>query len=733
MSPPAGGSAVPRMLAALLALAALGLAPLPPAEARDAPPEVRGLWVDAFGEGLNTPGQIDDLVGTAEAANLNTIFAQVVRRGDCWCNSASVPRTQASIAPLPFDPLQTLIDRAHAAGIDVHAWVTVTAIWNRELAASPEADDHVFNTHGPDASGADDWTMRRSDGALLAGNDWHLDPGHPAAASHVVRTVTSLVDNYDIDGVNLDRIRYPDHNLSAGEPAWGYNPVALSRFRRATGRTDRPAPTDREWTQWRRDQVTQLVRRIYLDVFARDPGVVVSADTITYGFGPSAQGGWTATRTYADVLQDWRGWMAEGILDLNVAMNYKRHDEVDEPNDQRRMYAEWNDYVKDHQYDRHAVVGSALYLNTIAGSVRQVRLAVGDSAAGNPSRGWVGYSYHTPDRAAADGDRSRAASRDELVGALTAPGPLDPVTPPVFAEPAAVPSMSWKTDPERGHVRVRARTLAGRGVDQAAVRLYQGGRRVLTRPTDGTGWFGAVDLDPGVHRVTVAFGESGGDRTANIVVDAGQRTAVTVTPSPACPPDAVPASGFGDAAGSVHRRAIDCLAWYGITEGVTEDRFDPGGRVTRGQMATFLARLLRAVDPGLLPTPTDQGFTDIAGNVHRESINQLAELGVTVGRTPTRFDPAGSVTRGQTASLLAAVHEVVTGRRPTAAHDYFPDDDGSTHEANVDAAAALQVYLGDARGRAAVNDTATRAQMASLVTRYADVLLEDGRLRPPAS
>ena len=75
--------------------------------------------------------------------------------------------------------------------------------------------------------------------------DTYLDPGHPDAAQWIVNTALSIVANYAVDGINLDRIRYPDGNFATNVPSWGYNPVAISRFQQATGRTDRPAPSAR--------------------------------------------------------------------------------------------------------------------------------------------------------------------------------------------------------------------------------------------------------------------------------------------------------------------------------------------------------------------------------------------------------------------------------------------------------------------------------------------------------
>src|SRR5688572_21002447 len=104
---------------------------MPAAVAADPPEEeFRAYWVDAFGGGIFNEAEVDELVAAAKAANMNGIVAQIGRRGDCFCNNAIMPRTQAAIAPLPYDPLQTLIDKARAEGIEVHAWIIATAMWN---------------------------------------------------------------------------------------------------------------------------------------------------------------------------------------------------------------------------------------------------------------------------------------------------------------------------------------------------------------------------------------------------------------------------------------------------------------------------------------------------------------------------------------------------------------------------------------------------------------------------
>lgn len=472
--------------------------------------QFRAYWVDAFGDGLYTPAQIDDVIAATKAAHLNAIVAQIVRRGDCFCNRALAPRTeQAGVDPAPFDPLQTLIDKAHANGIEVEAWVIATAIWRGST--PPLAPDHVFNTHGPNA-GSQSWLTRRSDGLQQVSTDWILDPGNPDAAQWIVDDALSIVRNYNVDGINLDRIRYPDNNLGTNVPSWGYNDAAVARFDAIFGRTGVPANTDPVWAQWRRDQVTGIVRKIYVESFAIRPSVRISADTITYGYGPQHGSGWTGTRTYAEVLQDWDSWMREGILDLNIPMNYKRQADAS----QAVMFQEWSDFAKDEQYSRQSVVGTALYLNDIPSSATQAQLAVAPSSAGTPSAGWAGYSYRTPSAAVDAGTQTGADGRAAFTAALGS----------TFANDVPPPAMTWKTQPTTGHVR--GTTAANVPVTLTS---YAGANLVArTATSDGKGWYAFVDVAPGTYTLS-----AGGAVIGYAQVSAGTIAPITTTPPAATP------------------------------------------------------------------------------------------------------------------------------------------------------------------------------------------------------
>ncbi len=240
---------VARLGTAVAVLAAL-LGPIPaqaaPVAGQELPSQWRSYWADSFHDGIYTPAQVDKLVGEAVAVNANALIVQVGRWADCFCNRSAFPRTHAPVAPLPYDPLQYAIERAHAAGLELHAWVNATPIWNS--AVTPPQPDHIFHTHGHSATGADRWLNKRVDGSEIGGaNMRNLDLANPAAVNYYVDGMASIAREYDIDGIHLDYIRYPDYNSTTTHSDWGYSEVSLARFRAATGRTDTPAPRSSSW------------------------------------------------------------------------------------------------------------------------------------------------------------------------------------------------------------------------------------------------------------------------------------------------------------------------------------------------------------------------------------------------------------------------------------------------------------------------------------------------------
>ena len=117
----------------------------------------------------------------------------------------------------------------------------------------------------------------------------------------------------------------------------------------------------------------------------------------------------------------------------------------------------------------------------------------------------------------------------------------------------------------------------------------------------------------------------------------------------ACPAGVAPLSGFSDHTST----DVDCIKYYGITKGTTATTYSPLEFVSRWQMALFLTRM--AGPAGVtLGSGVDQGFTDILGKSSeiQTAINQIKQLGITVGKTATTFAPDDNVTREEMALFL---------------------------------------------------------------------------------
>jgi hypothetical protein len=108
---------------------------------------------------------------------------------------------------------------------------------------------------------------------------------------------------------------------------------------------------------------------------------------------------------------------------------------------------------------------------------------------------------------------------------------------------------------------------------------------------------------------------------------------------------------FTDDDASVFEGDIEALVRREVTEGCNppgNDLYCPDRRVTRGEMATFLARAL-----GLEPLVA-RTFSDTAGSVHTPYIEAVAAAGITTGCNPegSRYCPDQSLTRAQMAAFL---------------------------------------------------------------------------------
>jgi uncharacterized lipoprotein YddW (UPF0748 family) len=439
--------------------------------------QIRGIWVDGFHPGIKSRMEVDQLLARVQTAKLNAVFAQVRKRGDAYYASRYEPRAKDSGSPV-FDPLAYLIEKAHAASprISVHAWINMGAV------GKPNDPGHILARH-PEYQSLSDTGADDEEGVKI-------DPGVPGAADWTFRVYMDVARRYDVDGIHFDFVRY-------GGARWGYAPESVARFNRLRKRTGTPRFDDPDWQQWRRDQVTALVRKVYASAAAFKPHLVISAATIAWGDAPRDEAGWTRSSAYSAVYQDWRTWMEEGILDLACPMTYFRATP-------HRAYQEnWAAWVRGHQYDRAATMATASYLNTLPDTLALMDLSLAAEDNGRRPAGIVFYSYH--------GTGSEpSADRDAFFGAVGER----------FGKDAPFPALPWKRNPTEGIIK--GTVLAGPNLapaDGADVSITErrGQKRTMIRTADGTGFYAGVRLPPGEYEVTVSHaGEASTPRRVRV-------------------------------------------------------------------------------------------------------------------------------------------------------------------------------------------------------------------------
>ena len=192
----------------------------------------------------------------------------------------------------------------------------------------------------------------------------------------------------------------------------------------------------------------------------------------------------------------------------------------------------------------------------------------------------------------------------------------------------------------------------------------------------------------------------------------------------ACPISVQQLRPYEDTPAGAHVGAVGCISYYRIAEGRAEgpDRvFGAGEGVTRGQMASFVARTIEFLTEEEIPLTI--GYEDDAGQ-HQTNIRKLATFEVARGFEDGTFRPDEIVTRAQMATFIARALEMILGEQLPV--ETFFGDVTEPHAANVGKLAALGVVVGREDGTFGPRLPVNRAQMASFLARMLDVAAERG-------
>ena len=272
--------------------------------------EIRAVWITT-NYGLDWPSkpystsdeinnqqdEIIEMIDQLSKANFNMVFIQTRIRGDVIYNSKIEP-----VSPYirsventwsKYDPLAFTIEECHKRGLECHAW----------LVTYPMGSEKVKGEDNQSLS-----LKRNKDKTKRHKGEFYLDPGNPKTNDYLVSLIKEIVKNYDIDGIHLDYVRYPDQSSDfPDDNTYKNNKRGISSK-----------------TEWRKDNINRLVYGVYEVVKLHKPWVQVSSSVI--GFYDKLPNVTRKHWTALSVSQDPENWLKTGKHDFVVPMMYYSDD-----------------------------------------------------------------------------------------------------------------------------------------------------------------------------------------------------------------------------------------------------------------------------------------------------------------------------------------------------------------------------------------------------------------------
>lgn len=286
-------------------LQALGLAtPSPKVEGR-------AIWLDRSTIiDSRSPAELKKRMQKLHQAGINIVYFETLNAG-----FPIYPSTLIKNNPMVqgWDPLKTAIEEGHRLGMEVHAWVWAFAVGNRRhnpLVNQP--DDYP----GPILSdtGLMSEALRNRDGGLSVDGRQHefwLSPASTRGREFLLGIYREIVSKYDVDGLQLDYIRYPFQTSST---RMGFEPVGREHFYRSTGASldNLDDYTSRLWIAWKTYQVSSFVQQVSQTLRGIKPNIKISAAVF-----PMRRESRIVT-----IQQDWETWVDNGWVDTLSPMSY---------------------------------------------------------------------------------------------------------------------------------------------------------------------------------------------------------------------------------------------------------------------------------------------------------------------------------------------------------------------------------------------------------------------------
>ncbi len=308
--------------------------------------ETRAVWV-ATNFRLDWPPATPDqqkqkqaliqIFDNIKSKNLNTVYFQAECNGTAMFHSSYEPLSPYITGDVngnaSYDPLQFAIEQAHKRGLEIHAWVNVFKCFNGN-------ETNILNNPNHITKKKPSWIIEDTrDGQ----KSYWLDPGLPEVREYVSNIYAEMVERYNLDGVQLDYIRYPGKNFG---DEFSYSVYGKNE----------------NIDEWRRQNITDAVALIYKKIKAEKSFVKVGAAPIGIYKNINGAVGWEG---YSEIYQDSREWLKLGIVDYLTPQIYWAI------NDKPRFDVLAKDWIH-NSYSRNIVVGIGAYKEKVKSELDQM-------------------------------------------------------------------------------------------------------------------------------------------------------------------------------------------------------------------------------------------------------------------------------------------------------------------------------------------------------------------------
>ncbi len=269
--------------------------------------ELRGLWVATVfnldfpvasaASKASAEAYFDGLIDTAKRSKLNTLVFQVRPESDALYRSTKEPFSRFLVGTQGvdpgYDPLEVLLSKAHAAGLEVHAWLNpYRAAVDKNAARAPTHIAERLKQH-----------------AIVYGNAVVMDPSAKSVQDWVIEIVDDIVMRYDVDGIHFDDYFYP-------YPIDGQPFPDQPQFETYTAGGGLLKKSD-----WRRDNVNTLIKRVSETISGRKPWVRFGISPFGI-YRPGQPVGVVGLDAYELLSCDAVKWMQQGWVDHLVPQLY---------------------------------------------------------------------------------------------------------------------------------------------------------------------------------------------------------------------------------------------------------------------------------------------------------------------------------------------------------------------------------------------------------------------------